>query len=182
MFANNASYLFIFSLLAILTYIALSRQHAGLAKLTHALKSRFKLFRAINEYHFCSNLSLSLNNGISLLSALDCLQGAQQGLHLSRKLKNVTHNIRAGSTFYQSLRNENIYSQQMLAVIATAEETGQLNVAFKKLSFYLQQQLDHEIDNLSKLLQPLIMLLLASVVGLIVAAIYTPLFRMGQNL
>ncbi|MCP4473258.1 MAG: hypothetical protein GY821_01525 [Gammaproteobacteria bacterium] len=65
-------------------------------------------------------------------------------------------------------------------MIACGEKSGQLDRLMTHLTTLYRQQIDHFVDNLNTLLEPVIMVILGGVIGLILVAIYLPIFQLGK--
>ena len=69
-----------------------------------------------------------------------------------------------------------LQAQQMLQV---GEKSGQLAMMLQHIADNYQQQLDHKIDLLSQMLEPMLMLIIGTIIGLIMLGMYLPIFNMG---
>lgn len=131
----------------------------------------------------CSLLAVSLQAGIPLLPALE---GVTMIITLPRDrayLIQVIDAIRQGASLHQALADNwpgvPIRIQQLVRV---GEETGQLGACFQQGQNLCQQQVAQQLGLITQWLEPVIMLILSSIVGLLIVAMYLPIFEIGGTL
>ncbi len=138
---------------------------------------------------FSRSLFLMLQAGIPLNQALQSFLPKQQSwqtkpqlqgdLVLIAEVKSALHWIQQGYPFSASVSGQ-IFppaAQQMLQV---GEQSGQLPKMLQFIANDHQQQLDHQIDLLSQMLEPLLMVIIGGLIGLIMLGMYLPIFNMGS--
>ena len=124
-------------------------------------------------------LSLTFKAGVPLL---DCLMLAANGSaweHVSRDLKNAIVGLQQGQRLSQIL-TKMAWPSQALQLIRVGEATGDLALSFSQLQGYYEAQVISQSQWLEQLLEPVLLILVALFVGLILVALYLPLFQMGQ--
>jgi type IV pilus assembly protein PilC len=87
----------------------------------------------------------------------------------------------SGHALHQSLASHTIYPPKMISLIKVGEEVNQLDLFFSKVSNQYSGEVEHRTNILSKFLEPLIIVVLGLVVGVILIAMYLPLFKLGQS-
>ena len=137
---------------------------------------------------FCRSLQLMLQSGVPLNQALQSFLPQQKSwqtavklqgdLVLFNEVQSILHWIRQGYTFSASAGGGlfPLQAQQMLQV---GEKSGQLSNMLRHIADSYQQQLDHKIDLLSQMLEPVLMLIIGALIGLIMLGMYLPMFNMG---
>lgn len=138
---------------------------------------------------FCRSLQLMLQAGVPLNQALQSFLPQTQSWQTSPKLQgdlllitevqSMLHWITQGYAFSASVGSAlfPLQAQQMLQV---GEQSGQLGAMLQHIADNYQQQLDHKIDLLSQTLEPVLMLIIGSIIGLIMLGMYLPIFNMGS--
>jgi len=124
-------------------------------------------------------LSLTFKAGVPLL---DCLMLAANGSsweHVSRDLKNAIVELQQGQRLSQIL-TKMAWQPQALQLIRIGEAAGDLALSFAQLQGYYEAQVISQSQWLEQLLEPVLLILVALFVGLILVALYLPLFQMGQ--
>jgi type IV pilus assembly protein PilC len=76
--------------------------------------------------------------------------------------------------------NTNVFPSMVLQMCAIGEEAGALDAMLGKVADFYEQEVDEAVDSLSSLMEPMIMVVLGTLIGGIVVAMYLPIFKMGQ--
>ena len=85
--------------------------------------------------------------------------------------------IKIGNTIEEAFLSTNLFSSTEIKTISIGEKTGRLSEAFSSISFILQKDLESYLFKLTTLLQPFLLLILGIIIGIIVLAIYLPIFN-----
>ena len=78
------------------------------------------------------------------------------------------------------MENTDLFPNMVIQMIAVGEESGSLDTMSSKVADFYEEDVDNAVDNLSSLLEPLIMSVLGVLVGGLVVAMYLPIFKMGS--
>ena len=144
-------------------------QFPGIGRLMH-LHSQADVFLV---------LSLTFKAGVPLLDCLMLAANASSWQHISRDLKNATLRLQQGQRLSQILTNMS-WQPQALQLIRVGESAGDLALSFTQLQGYYEAQVIGQSQWLEQLLEPVLLIVVALFVGLILVALYLPLFQMGQ--
>ncbi|MFD0965741.1 type II secretion system F family protein [Seminibacterium arietis] len=149
------------------------------------LKNIVRLSRLVN---FSSSLSLMLRSGIPLNQALQSFlpktkswqvsQKLQGDIQLIEEIKSILYWINQGYSFSESV-SSNLFSIQAQQMLQIGEKSGKLATMLQHIAENNQQRLNHQADLLSQMLEPILMLLIGSIIGLIMLGMYLPIFNMG---
>ena len=124
-------------------------------------------------------LSLTFNAGVPLLDCLGLAAKSSQWEMISRDLKKCILGLQQGQKLSQIL-TKMAWPPQTLQLIRTGEVSGDLGLSFTQLQHYFEAHVTSQSQWLEQLLEPMLLILVASFVGLILVALYLPLFQMGQ--
>jgi len=92
----------------------------------------------------------------------------------------VRDDIASGTTLQVSLsQHKELFPNMLIQMVGIGEESGALDEMLDKVAEYYEEAVDDAVDNLTALMEPLIMSFLAVVVGGLVIAMYLPIFKMG---
>ncbi|HBO39565.1 MAG TPA: type II secretion system F family protein, partial [Pasteurellaceae bacterium] len=137
---------------------------------------------------FCRSLQLMLQSGIPLNQALQSFlpqikswqtEAELQGdLVLLEEVQSILHWIRQGYTFSASVGSR-LFPMQAQQMLQVGEQSGQLSTMLQHIADNYQQRLDHKIDLLSQMLEPILMVIIGGLIGLIMLGMYLPIFNMG---
>lgn len=125
-------------------------------------------------------LAMTLSAGLPLMDALAYVaQISDNVIHEQAWLTCAKH-IKAGHGLHSSLEQLRFFPSRVVQMLAIGEQSGCIDTMLIKLADYFEQQVDYVIHNLSQLLEPAIMIFLSLVVGVLVIAMYLPIFRLGS--
>ena len=163
----------------------LNRQKSRLINATPVLSRIVQLSRLVG---FSRSLFLMLQAGVPLNQALQSFlpqnpswqrsPNVQGDWLLIEEVQSILHWLQQGYAFSASVSNQifPLAAQQMLQV---GEQSGQLPKMLQFIANDHQQQLDYQIDLLSQMLEPLLMVIIGGLIGLIMLGMYLPIFNMG---
>lgn len=130
----------------------------------------------------CQNFSIMNETGINIIDILEILKKATPYIFLKKDLEKVQLKIKIGNSIEEALASTSLFSPTQLKTISIGERSGKLSEAFSSISFVLQKDFETYLFKLTTLLQPLLLLFLGIIIGIIVLAIYLPIFNISDIL
>ncbi|WGE89835.1 type II secretion system F family protein [Actinobacillus arthritidis] len=128
---------------------------------------------------FSQNLALMLKNHMRLEIALNAFLSAQtQDIQLKKEINMMLTFLRQGYKLSDCL-NPTVFQSQVIQMIAVAERSGSLIQMLEHIGEIYQQKLDYQIDLLSQMIEPILMMMIGLVIGTILIGLYLPIFDMG---
>ena len=124
-------------------------------------------------------LSLSLKSGLSLQQALLLLPKLFGMTPFSQLISLLQQDLRAGQPLEKIFDKKEYFPEICNAYIKIASVSGALDQQFGQLALHFEARVDHQIEQFKVLLEPLILLVTGGLVGLVVIALYQPLFSLG---
>jgi type IV pilus assembly protein PilC len=124
-------------------------------------------------------LSTMFAAGVPLVEALDSVGGASGNYIYREATKQIKSEVSTGSSLTVSMQNVNVFPSMVIQMIAIGEESGQLDAMSGKVADFFEAEVDDAVDALSSLMEPLIMVVLGTLIGGIIVAMYLPIFKMG---
>lgn len=141
------------------------------------------LSRKVEVAEFCRIMSMLLGSGIPVIDAMD-ITGKAIGNSVFREIvlktkEDVTlgNSISIGMAKYNK---KNGFPPILIRMLATAEESGKVGFVLDDLSKFYQEEVDQIAGNLSKLVEPIILVVVGLMVGFLAVAIYLPIYQVGQ--
>lgn len=125
-------------------------------------------------------ISITLKSGIPLVKSLKISKSTISNLQYKMAIDNTISLITSGKNLSLALERQNLFPNQIIQLITIAEETGKLEQTLKKISDIYNERLDATIDNLNKIIEPIIMFILSIIVGGLVIGMYMPIFKLGE--
>ncbi len=130
---------------------------------------------------FSRTLATMFAAGVPLVEAMDSVAGASGNSVYRKAINRVRDDIAGGSQLQASLSQfPDLFPNMVIQMIAIGEESGALDTMLGKVADYYEEQVDAAVDSLTSLMEPVIMVFLAIVVGGLVIAMYLPIFKMGE--
>jgi general secretion pathway protein F len=118
--------------------------------------------------------------GIPIAEALDTATSMIDNLPLKRKLQSVISTVEKGGTLNKGLEETGLFENMIIQMIRAGEDSGTLDTMIKKVAEYYKMRFDAIIDGLSEAIEPIMLLIIASMVILLALGIFLPMWDMGN--
>ncbi|MBT8091505.1 MAG: type II secretion system F family protein [Gammaproteobacteria bacterium] len=128
---------------------------------------------------YARTLSTMFAAGVPLVEALESVAGATGNIVYEVGVMEMRDEVATGQRLQQSMENTDLFPNMVIQMIAVGEESGSLDEMSAKVADFYEEDVDNAVDNLSSLLEPMIMGILGILVGGLVVAMYLPIFKMG---
>ena len=129
---------------------------------------------------YARTLSTMFAAGVPLVEALESVAGATGNIVYEQAVLQMKDEVATGQRLQQSMENTDLFPNMVIQMIAVGEESGSLDEMSAKVADFYEEDVDNAVDNLSSLLEPMIMAILGVLVGGLVVAMYLPIFKMGS--
>ncbi|MBI4569350.1 MAG: type II secretion system F family protein [Planctomycetes bacterium] len=139
-----------------------------------------ELMRKSQVSRFCVTFATLLESGIPALECLRIVQRIVQNVVLEKTIEDVHNCIIEGSDISSPLKKSGVFPPVVGYMIAVGEQTGQLEDILKRISAAYDEELSLAVEKFTSLIEPVMIVLLAVIVGIIVAAIMLPIFNMAS--
>lgn len=128
---------------------------------------------------YARTLSTTFAAGVPLVEALDSVAGATGNRVFKKAVQRIGQDVATGMQLHFSMRASGIFPGMAIQMTAIGEESGTLDSMLEKVATYYENEVDNQVDTLSSLMEPFIMVVLGSLVGGLVVAMYLPIFQLG---
>jgi type IV pilus assembly protein PilC len=118
--------------------------------------------------------------GVPLVEALESVGGAAGNYVYLQATRQIQGEVSTGTSLTVAMQNANVFPSMVLQMCAIGEETGALDSMLGKVADFYEQEVDDAVDALSSLMEPMIMVVLGTLIGGMVVAMYLPIFKLGQ--
>ena len=129
---------------------------------------------------FSRTLSTTFAAGVPLVEALESTAGAAGNAIYSAAIFQIRDDVTSGTSLYQSIRATGLFPTMLLQMTSIGEESGSLDEMLGKVADQYETMVDDAVDNLSSLMEPLIMSILGVLIGGLMIAMYLPIFMLGS--
>ncbi|WP_226476535.1 type II secretion system F family protein [Pseudomonas sp. MWU16-30323] len=128
---------------------------------------------------YARTLSTTFAAGVPLVQALDSVAGATGNGLFKQAINRMRHDVSTGTQLNESMAVSGLFPGMAIQMTAIGEESGTLDTMLEKVASHYEADVDHLVDNLTSLMEPLIMVVLGGIVGALVLAMYLPIFQLG---
>ncbi|TET49732.1 MAG: type II secretion system F family protein [Actinomycetota bacterium] len=129
---------------------------------------------------FARYLGTLLSAGVPILSALDIVKGVTDNVLIDNAIGDIKNNIRRGENISGPMAKNNVFPPMMVQMTAVGEKTGTLDTNLIRISNFYDTEVASTIEILLAILEPVMLLFVALIVGTIVISMYLPLFNIYQ--
>jgi type IV pilus assembly protein PilC len=125
-------------------------------------------------------LSTMFAAGVPLVEALDSVGGASGNAVYLDATRRIQTEVSTGTSLTMAMQNVNVFPSMVTQMVAIGEESGALDGMLGKVADFFEDEVDEAVAALSSLMEPLIMVILGTLIGGLVVAMYLPIFKLGS--
>src|ERR1700734_2580622 len=129
---------------------------------------------------FARTLSTMFAAGVPLVEAMASVAGATGNIVYEEATLRMKDEVATGQRLQRAMESTGIFPNMVVQMIAVGEESGSLDTMSAKVAAFYEAEVEHAVDAMSSLLEPMIMAILGVLVGGMVIAMYLPIFKLGQ--
>jgi len=118
--------------------------------------------------------------GVPLVEALDSVGGASGNSVYAIATEKIQQEVSTGTSLTNAMTNANIFPSMVLQMCAIGEESGSIDHMLSKAADFYEAEVDDMVAGISSLMEPIIIVLLGTIIGGIVVSMYLPIFKLGQ--
>nr|WP_298116900.1 type II secretion system F family protein [uncultured Pseudomonas sp.] len=137
------------------------------------------LYKAVVA-RYARTLATTFAAGVPLVEALDSVSGATGNVVFRNAVQKIRTDVSSGTQLNFSMRTTGIFPSMAIQMTAIGEESGSLDEMLDKVAGYYEEEVDNAVDNLTTLMEPMIMAVLGVLVGGLIIAMYLPIFQLGS--
>jgi type IV pilus assembly protein PilC len=124
-------------------------------------------------------LSTMFAAGVPLVEALESVAGASGNYEYFVATKKIQGEVSTGSSLTSSMQGTSVFPSMVIQMVQIGEEAGSLDAMLSKVADFFEAEVDDAVDALSSLMEPMIMVVLGTLIGGLVVAMYLPIFKLG---
>jgi general secretion pathway protein F len=136
--------------------------------------------RKLSAARIARTLGLLLENGVSLLSALEIVKNIAGNVHIADAVESAANKVRQGQGLAGSLDATRQFPDLFIQMIQVGEQSGALESLLKKVADLFENEVEFALMRMASLLEPVMILIMGVMVGFIVLSICLPIFEMNQ--
>jgi len=128
---------------------------------------------------FARTFSTMFKAGVPLTEAMDSVAGATGNIVFSEATIVMKDEVSTGTQLNVAMKQSDLFPNMVVQMVAIGEESGSLDSMLAKVADFFEAQVDDAVDNMTALMEPMIMAFLGIVIGTLVIAMYLPIFKLG---
>ena len=127
-------------------------------------------------------LSILLVSGVNILTALELTEKAVGSQRFAQAVKYCRQGVSRGEELAEAMAKTNVFPKVALKMVAVGEQTGSIDIMVSRAAQYYESETSHLVDRLSSLLEPLLIIIMAAVIGFICLSVLLPMLDIYQIL
>ncbi len=137
------------------------------------------LVRKATIARWTRTLSTMFAAGVPLVEGLDSVAGASGNHVYYLATVDIKAEVSTGQNLTVAMQNTNLFPTMVIQMVSIGEESGQLDAMLSKVADFYEAEVDDAVEALSSLMEPMIMVVLGTLIGGMVVAMYLPIFKLG---
>ena len=129
---------------------------------------------------FSKNMALMLESGMLVTEILELMQESFDNIFVKAGIEDMRYSIISGGGIAESLKQLEIYPSRYQKMVVIGEESGELVNMFHKISQLCQEELESYIGKILILIEPIMIIILGLILGVVIIAIYLPIFNLSE--
>ena len=140
------------------------------------------IIRKIALSRFSSTLGTLIKSGVPILRSLEIVKGITNNSIIDDAVDDISKNVMEGESVATPMLKYNIFTPMMIQMIAVGERSGTLDSMLSKISDFYDEEVSNSVDIIATVLEPIMLLFVALIVGVILLSMYLPLFNIYQSI
>ena len=161
----------------------ITKKNAAIRFKWHRQVLKLPLFGDMILKSLLARISLILGNlsaaGVNLLESLEIAKSVSNNDVVTDALENVKKGVFSGDTLTKLFLKEPLFPPTFSQLISVGEQTGQLDEMFNSVAAYYEEEFDTTVDNMSSLIEPIMIVFMGVMIGGLMIAMYSPIFNVG---
>ncbi|MDI5887625.1 type II secretion system F family protein [Flavobacterium yafengii] len=138
------------------------------------------LIRKIYISRFCQAMNLLITSKTTLISSLSLTAKMISFYPIEVAIKEIKEDITRGASLNESLKKHYVFENKMVSMIEVAEQVNQLETMFERLTEQYNEEISHETKMIGVILEPMIIIVIGIIVGVIMISMYAPMFDLSK--
>ena len=178
--------LFFLCLTLFIIFLFSQRKQEWYRSLTSRIMMRLPIFgpivKKIYLARFCQSMALLIASRTPMLRAIQLVRNMIGFYPFEKALEIIDNDIMSGKSLNESMKKFSIFDNRTISLVKVAEEVNQLDTIFERLNKQYSEELEHRIGMMSSLLEPIMIIFVGALVGVILVSMYLPLFQLSTSI
>jgi len=138
------------------------------------------LFKKVAIARFTRNFGTMLGAGVPILQALEIVGETSGNYVIEKAVKDVQESVRTGQSLSAPLANHPVFPPMVVQMVSTGEDSGSLETMLNKISQFYDEEVTSTTEQLTSLIEPLMIAILGTIIGGMIIALYMPIFSIFE--
>lgn len=134
------------------------------------------LFQKVAIARFTRNFGTMIRAGVPLLQSLDIVGDTSGNITITHAVKDVRDSVRTGQSLTGPLSQHKVFPPMVVQMMAVGEDTGALDTMLDKVADFYDQEVEATTEQLTSLIEPIMIVVIGSIIGGMIVALYMPIF------
>lgn len=127
---------------------------------------------------FCRTFAMMMSSGVPLIQAVELCSSAVGNAAVGERIRNMRRGIERGESLLASIGNSELFTPLVMQMVAVGEETGNVDEMLNEVADFYNREVDYEIKNLSSSIEPILIVIMSVLVGILAIGIFLPMWDM----
>ena len=127
---------------------------------------------------FCRTFGMMMASGVPLIQAVELCSSAVGNAAIGERILGMRRGIERGESLLQAIGNSDMFTPLVMQMVAVGEQTGQVDEMLNEVADFYNREVDYEIKNLSANLEPILIVMMSILVGILAVGIFLPMWEM----
>jgi len=164
----------------VFTYRRSGKMQRGVDRLSLRMPIFGEILRKAAVSRYARTLATMFGSGVPLVESLNSVAGATGNSLYSDACSNIRESVSTGRSLSASMADTGLFPAMVIQMTTTGEESGAIEDMLNKVADFYEREVREAVDNMSKLIEPLLMVVLGGIVGTLVIGMYLPIFKMAS--
>lgn len=182
---KNYWYIFILLIFVLVFVLSIVKKSPKVQYETDAFKLKIPVYKSLElkvaTSRFTRTLSTLMGSGVPLLQALDTVSGVTGNTFIGSKILEAKEDVRRGLSLSQPLKKQNVFPPMVHNMIKIGEDSGSIEEILDKTADFYDEEVETAINRVTAMLEPLMIVFMAIIIGFIVLAMVIPMFDMVKT-
>lgn len=182
---KNYWYIFILLIFVLVFVLSIVMKSPKVQYETDSFKLKIPVYKSLElkvaTSRFTRTLSTLMGSGVPLLQALDTVSGVTGNTFIGSKILEAKEDVRRGLSLSQPLKKQNVFPPMVHNMIKIGEDSGSIEEILDKTADFYDEEVETAISRVTAMLEPLMIVFMAIIIGFIVLAMVIPMFDMVKT-
>ena len=173
-------------LISAIVFLYLYRKNYGFREAVHRFLLRMPKFGEIFEKsamaRFARTMATLFSSGVPIERSLEISAKVVGMIPIEKAINQAKKDVLEGKTLWMALDRTKMFPKMVIAMVKVGEESGQIDEMLNSIANFYEEEVDRLIEGLISLIEPMLIVILGGIIGLILVALYLPIFKIGELL